>query len=226
MDDNITLHSLDKLGFPDYAITETGRVYSYLSNTYPVPKVHRDRYLFIRMKNKSGKYINRYIHRLVALMFIENKEGKHQVNHIDGIKSHNWKSNLEWMTNRENVQHAMDSGLWNHWKLTEERCHQVCSLLEQGESTKKISDDLDIPYFTIHAVKMKRNWTHISDQYNIPDLRKRQKCLGIDQVNNVCTLLKQGMSVVDVAKAVNTSADNITKIKSGKHYRYISQSYW
>ena len=59
----------------------------------------------------KGKQTKVRIHRLVAIAFIENKENKKEVNHIDGIKNNNNVTNLEWCTGSENRKHAWDIGL-------------------------------------------------------------------------------------------------------------------
>lgn len=60
---------------------------------------------------KDGKNKSLFVHKLVAIEFIENKKNKPQVNHIDGNKLNNHYSNLEWCTRSENQIHAYKTGL-------------------------------------------------------------------------------------------------------------------
>ena len=60
-------------------------------------------YVCIRLSDRKNKNVR--VHRAVALTFIENKENKPVVNHIDGNKENNNITNLEWVTHRENNNH-------------------------------------------------------------------------------------------------------------------------
>lgn len=60
---------------------------------------------------KDGVRTHPSVHRLVAEAFIPNPHNKSEVNHIDGDKSNNRVSNLEWVTSSENKIHARDTGL-------------------------------------------------------------------------------------------------------------------
>lgn len=58
--------------------------------------------------NIEKKYKTYRVHRLVCLTFLENPENKPFVNHKDENRSNNKLENLEWMTNKENVNHSLD----------------------------------------------------------------------------------------------------------------------
>ena len=66
-------------------------------------------YLQVGLSNKGDKTFR--VHRLVALTFIPNPYNLPQVNHKDGNKKNNCVDNLEWISNYDNMQHAVKLGL-------------------------------------------------------------------------------------------------------------------
>ena len=89
-----------------YAVTDDGRVWSYLSDRWLKPWKSKKGYLHVDLGRKVLK-----VHRLVASAFVKNDNGMPQVNHLDGDKTNNRAANLEWCDNSHNVKHAWDNGL-------------------------------------------------------------------------------------------------------------------
>ena len=72
------------------------------------PYKTRNGYLMVIL-SKNEKRERAYIHRLTAYAFIDNKNNLREINHIDGNKSNNDIENLEWVTHKENQNHAFNN---------------------------------------------------------------------------------------------------------------------
>ena len=95
-------------GFEDYQIDEFGNVFGR-NGKLMKPTLIKSGYLRIEIN-----HTNVFIHKLVAMMFIDNPDNKPQVNHKNGIKIDNFHRNLEWMTNSENMRHAVANKLTSY----------------------------------------------------------------------------------------------------------------
>jgi hypothetical protein len=86
------------------------------------PSLKQNGYLQVGLRMHSKrKWIG--VHRLVAIHFIENPNNKPQVNHIDGNKQNNTINNLEWVTAKENQNHATKLGLRKNIPKGENHCY-------------------------------------------------------------------------------------------------------
>jgi len=99
-----------------YEISNFGNVKTLANNKEKCEKIMKGTIAkgYVRVtlrKNNIAKIC--LVHRLVAKQFIPNLEKKEQVNHINGLKSDNKVSNLEWNTSFENMQHASKNNLLN-----------------------------------------------------------------------------------------------------------------
>lgn len=103
-------------GYEDlYLISNLGRVKSltFRNNIFDIkrekiltPLKKDNKYLYISL-SKNGKRKNKYIHRLVAEAFIDNKNNDPIVNHIDYDVTNNRVDNLEWCSQKQNVFHSI-----------------------------------------------------------------------------------------------------------------------
>lgn len=97
-----------------YQVSNIGRVrtLAHITNGKPqramIRKAVRNAktgYLYVSL-SKNGIAKNVTVHRLVAIAFVDNPEGKQTVNHKNENKCDNRAENLEWMTLPENLRYG------------------------------------------------------------------------------------------------------------------------
>jgi hypothetical protein len=93
-----------------YEVSNLGRIKSKRSCIIMKNILNNNGYLMCTL-SAPGKRKKFSVHRLVAAAFIKNDLDKKQVNHIDGNKLNNIIINLEWVTPKENTNHAWRLGL-------------------------------------------------------------------------------------------------------------------
>ena len=102
----------DIFGFEGlYYAKQDGSIWSYggktnHKNDIQLKKsIDKDGYYRVTLQNnKIKKYFR--VNRLIALTFIDNKDNKPFVNHIDKNKQNDNVNNLEWVTAFENWKHS------------------------------------------------------------------------------------------------------------------------
>lgn len=138
--------------FGKYQVSDLGRVKDYtgrIMKDYAHPRGYRTiTFTF----NKKPKTVT--IHRLVASLFLDNPDEKPQINHLNGIKTDNRATNLEWCTAQENIEHAMENGLY---KKVQRR---------YTPSISKLKPD-DVLYIRDMYERNIMNVSELSDRFNI-----------------------------------------------------------
>lgn len=97
-----------------YAASTEGDIFSLKTTTSrrkgPLkPYANKNGYLRVTLF-KGGKARHLYVHRLVAMCFLERQPGQDVVNHIDANPANNRADNLEWCTQRHNIAASRYAG--------------------------------------------------------------------------------------------------------------------
>ncbi len=140
-----------------YWISNHGRIFSFyikkdgvlikpaLANGYPC------------ITRTAIYYKKAYIHRWIAIAFIPNPLSLKCVNHIDGVKTNNHVSNLEWISYKGNAVHALLTGLMNK-KLNRDDVIEIRRLLSEGVPRKEITKKFNISLCTLSHIHVGRQY--------------------------------------------------------------------
>lgn len=180
-----------KSKFPEvkdyYYINEYGQVYSQKTHKFLKRNLKKGYATYNLTTDSKRNYQTISEHRLVGEFFVKGKtEDKNQINHIDGNKLNNYKNNLEWVSAKENINHAVKTGLTTFDTISgENSCYNKYSkkviqkvinlLLEQKYSDKEIEKQTGVPYKNIGHIRRKETWKKMTEKYSIEDLTRKNK---------------------------------------------------
>lgn len=95
---------------PRFLVSSEGRISDKNGKIYALWK-NREGYMQVCLSENGKKFIAKP-HLEMARAFLPKPFENAVVNHIDGVKTHNTLSNLEWCSMRENVKHALRLGFF------------------------------------------------------------------------------------------------------------------
>jgi hypothetical protein len=157
--------------FENYTVYDTGVITNSRTGRILKPDINNKGRLRITVC-KANRTTRFSVARLVAELFIPNPENKPTVNHKDGDVSNNNVSNLEWMTQQENQQHAVDNNLCprgeanglNKW--AEATVMLCCRLLSEGYQRGHIMRQTGMTKPTVDDIRRRKTWKHVSMNFN------------------------------------------------------------
>jgi len=122
-------------------------------------------YIIASFENIKRKHCS--IHVLIANAFLGPCPKGKEVNHKDGIKSNNRPNNLEYMTRKKNLEHAIEIGKFpvcekHHCaKLKNVEVREIKRLINSGRTQKSLAIKYGVASATIRDILTGRTWKHL-----------------------------------------------------------------
>lgn len=151
--------------YPQYFVSESGDVYSTLTNRFLTIQTHKNGYRYTTLSNDgvSTKFL---VHRLVAQAYLGlDLFSDLEVHHKDELRSNNEVSNLEVLSREEHLQITLNAQGKNRRTIKE-------PLVE-----KPMQISVDIAQEDIEFWVLNYSWTRAQKELGMSDngLRKRYK---------------------------------------------------
>lgn len=159
------------------------------------------------------------VHRLVAEAFIPipTRYLKYgftkdtlQINHIDGNKLNNRWDNLEWVTRKENMEHASITGLLQVG-ISDEMLELVWKLLSEGKRDIDIARITRIPTPTVSNIRQGVSPRYRTDKYTWPK-RSPGGQTDLEQHQKIIDLWNQGLKYKEIAEITGSCESHIGEV--------------
>jgi len=213
-----------------YLVSERGDIYSELFDTILKPQINKGGYLQLTLYINKVK-ANHRVHRVVGKVFLGENEGL-QINHKDGNKLNNHFTNLEYVTSKENHEHAIDNGLMPIGskkpgaKLDEETVKKIKNLMLNGLSDGEISGIIGTVTSAVSKIRQGERWTHVLPDLIIPKMStgcknnsRGKRKLEVEDVVKNSAFYREGRSLAEIGRIFNVHSgtiDSIVKYKTWK----------
>mgnify|MGYP001112256521 CR=1 FL=1 len=130
--------------YPFYSISKNGKVWSTKSTKFLNIRVING-YKTVRFGKKTEM-----IHRLIATTFIDNPFNRNVVNHINEDKLDNSLENLEWCTQKENVnRHSKDT---SHPRAVLQICPKTGIIINEYDTITNAAKTIGVDRRSINLV--------------------------------------------------------------------------
>lgn len=211
----------------DYSVSTEGEVRKDTTN-YILSQSSQQDYKFVTLLIK-GKQKRMRVHRMVALTFLDNPENKPYVNHINGNRSDNNITNLEWVTPSENTQHAVDTGLMNNgrkkaviqYNLNGDRMATFESASEAARQTGGSQSKITMCCRRQRESANDYQWRYFDDIQDVQKIEKKfitgKQVAQCDEEGKVLNIYP---SFKEAARAVNGTSSAISRVCSGTNIRH------
>lgn len=195
----ITNNMLEGIDPDRYLISNYGKVFDLYRNVYIPIYTGSNGYQMITLHTNTGRK-NMLVHRLVGMAFIPG-DWNLQINHKNGVKSNCSEENLEWVTARENLLHAVDLGL-NY--SGEDKVNAILTNAQVYEIAKLLADRTPIPIILnkigmedthqnrrlISDVKRKKTFRRYTSEYTFDQRPSYMRMITNEQANQICEIFQ------------------------------------
>ena len=202
-----------------YAITNTGRIFSLAKYQYgeQITELHptetSDGYLQIGLMGLTRSRSKFRVHRLVALSFLPNCEGKPEIDHIDNDRKNNNVDNLKWATRAEQMQHVSRNSYDSDIARAVEK--DLKEAIDTGLTMSQIAEKNGVSRNFVNHIKYKESYTNITNcdrnDFHI------QRFLTKAQIIAIYENAERGMPDKKNAELNNKSIDTIQMIRRAQY---------